>query len=117
MGDLWADSEAFGALKLTDSARGVLKGETAVLLREEAETPRTPAAEDQDAARPSLALPARTLSARAASPVQTGQFRLGRRRWQVLRKARGEQGTPTRRRSLLAHTAGASDVSEQAAVA
>jgi ATP-dependent DNA helicase RecQ len=35
MGHLRADSEAFGALKLTDSARGVLKGETAVLLREE----------------------------------------------------------------------------------
>jgi ATP-dependent DNA helicase RecQ len=35
MGHLRADSEAFGALKLTDSARGVLKGETEVWLREE----------------------------------------------------------------------------------
>ena len=35
MGHLRADSEAFGALKLTDSARGVLKGETSVMLREE----------------------------------------------------------------------------------
>jgi ATP-dependent DNA helicase RecQ len=35
MGHLRADSEAFGALKLTESARGVLKGETEVLLREE----------------------------------------------------------------------------------
>jgi ATP-dependent DNA helicase RecQ len=34
MGHLQADSEAFGALKLTDSARGVLKGETEVMLRE-----------------------------------------------------------------------------------
>src|SRR4029079_18980770 len=34
MGHLQADSEAFGALKLTESARGVLKGETEVLLRE-----------------------------------------------------------------------------------
>jgi ATP-dependent DNA helicase RecQ len=34
-GHLQADSEAFGALKLTASARGVLKGETAVMLREE----------------------------------------------------------------------------------
>jgi ATP-dependent DNA helicase RecQ len=34
MGHLQADSEAFGALKLTESARGVLKGETAVMLRE-----------------------------------------------------------------------------------
>ena len=36
MGHLQADSEAFGALKLTDSARGVLKGETDVMLREQA---------------------------------------------------------------------------------
>ena len=35
MGHLHADSEAFGALKLTESARGVLKGETEVLLREQ----------------------------------------------------------------------------------
>ena len=34
MGHLQADSEAFGALKLTESARGVLKGETEVMLRE-----------------------------------------------------------------------------------
>jgi ATP-dependent DNA helicase RecQ len=36
MGHLRSDSEAFGALKLTDTARGVLKGETEVMLREEA---------------------------------------------------------------------------------
>jgi len=36
MGHVQPDSEAFGALKLTDSARGVLKGETEVMLREEA---------------------------------------------------------------------------------
>jgi ATP-dependent DNA helicase RecQ len=35
MGHLAPDSEAFGALKLTESARGVLKGETEVMLREE----------------------------------------------------------------------------------
>jgi len=34
IGHLRADSDAFGALKLTDSARGVLKGETDVMLRE-----------------------------------------------------------------------------------
>ncbi|WP_315837145.1 DNA helicase RecQ [Bradyrhizobium prioriisuperbiae] len=34
-GHLQADSEAFGALKLTETARGVLKGETEVMLREE----------------------------------------------------------------------------------
>jgi ATP-dependent DNA helicase RecQ len=32
---LQPDTEAFGALKLTDTARGVLKGETEVMLREE----------------------------------------------------------------------------------
>src|SRR6185295_16195015 len=36
MGHLRADSEAFGALKLTESARGVLKGESEVVLREAA---------------------------------------------------------------------------------
>jgi ATP-dependent DNA helicase RecQ len=35
MGHLAPDSEAFGALKLTQTSRGVLKGETAVMLREE----------------------------------------------------------------------------------
>jgi ATP-dependent DNA helicase RecQ len=34
-GHLQADSESFGALKLTASARGVLKGETEIMLREE----------------------------------------------------------------------------------
>ncbi|WGR94956.1 DNA helicase RecQ [Bradyrhizobium sp. ISRA435] len=40
MGHLRADSDAYGALKLTDSARGVLKGETAVMLREQPEGAR-----------------------------------------------------------------------------
>src|SRR3954463_3750692 len=40
MGHLRADGEAFGALKLTETARGVLKGETEVWLREEAPTSR-----------------------------------------------------------------------------
>jgi ATP-dependent DNA helicase RecQ len=35
MGHLQPDTEAFGALKLTETARGVLKGETEVWLREE----------------------------------------------------------------------------------
>jgi ATP-dependent DNA helicase RecQ len=35
LGHIQPDSEAFGALKLTASARGVLKGESAVMLREE----------------------------------------------------------------------------------
>ena len=41
MGFLEADGEAFGALKLTDSARGVLKGEVSVTLREDTERPRS----------------------------------------------------------------------------
>jgi ATP-dependent DNA helicase RecQ len=39
LGHLWADSEAFGALKLTPSSRQVLKGETSVMLREQAARP------------------------------------------------------------------------------
>ena len=35
MGRLAPDTEAFGALKLTESARGVLKGDTEVMLRED----------------------------------------------------------------------------------
>jgi ATP-dependent DNA helicase RecQ len=40
MGHLRADSEAFGALKLNDSARGVLRGETEVMLRERTDVSR-----------------------------------------------------------------------------
>ena len=39
LGFLRADSEAYGALKLEDAARGVLKGETSVQLREESAAP------------------------------------------------------------------------------
>jgi ATP-dependent DNA helicase RecQ len=43
MGHLRPDSDAFGALKLTQTARGVLRGETEVWLREQtaASRPRT----------------------------------------------------------------------------
>jgi ATP-dependent DNA helicase RecQ len=40
MGHLRADSEAYGALKLNESARGVLRGETEVMLRERAQGAR-----------------------------------------------------------------------------
>ncbi|NPV25270.1 DNA helicase RecQ [Bradyrhizobium aeschynomenes] len=40
MGHLVPDSEAYGALKLTESSRGVLKGETPVMLREETASAR-----------------------------------------------------------------------------
>jgi ATP-dependent DNA helicase RecQ len=42
LGHLRPDSDAFGALKLTESSRGVLKGETAVMLREQSATGRAP---------------------------------------------------------------------------
>jgi ATP-dependent DNA helicase RecQ len=41
IGHLRADSEAFGALKLNESARGVLRGETEVMLRERIEGARS----------------------------------------------------------------------------
>jgi ATP-dependent DNA helicase RecQ len=41
MGHLRADSEAFGALKLTASSRGVLRGESEVWLREQAATTKS----------------------------------------------------------------------------
>jgi ATP-dependent DNA helicase RecQ len=41
MGHLRADSEAFGALRLTESSRGVLRGETEVWLREQAASTRS----------------------------------------------------------------------------
>jgi ATP-dependent DNA helicase RecQ len=44
MGHLRADNEAYGALKLTESSRGVLRGETEVRLREQAASPRKRAA-------------------------------------------------------------------------
>jgi ATP-dependent DNA helicase RecQ len=47
MGHLRADSEAFNALKLTESARGVLKGETGVMLREAAPGTRIRASRDK----------------------------------------------------------------------
>jgi ATP-dependent DNA helicase RecQ len=40
MGHLRPDSDAFGAIKLTETARGVLKGETEVMLREQVEGSR-----------------------------------------------------------------------------
>jgi ATP-dependent DNA helicase RecQ len=43
LGHLRPDSDAYGALKLTDTARGVLKGEIEVMLREETPGTRIPA--------------------------------------------------------------------------
>ena len=72
MGHLQPDAGAFGALKLTETARGVLKGETDVMLREETPGPAlAPAGANQGAAisrrRAAAARPAiRRWSARCA---------------------------------------------------
>jgi ATP-dependent DNA helicase RecQ len=66
MGHLRADSEAFGALKLTESARGVLKGETEVMLREQTAGSRNRAIRDKSR-RGDLA-PASTGQGKTADP-------------------------------------------------
>ena len=62
MGHLRADSEAFGALKLTETARGVLKGETEIWLREAAPDSRSRASRNKsrrgDPAPPAVSHPA-----------------------------------------------------------
>jgi len=50
-GPFAADSDAFGALKLTETSRGVLKGETEVMLREQAPGSRNRASRSKVAAR------------------------------------------------------------------
>jgi ATP-dependent DNA helicase RecQ len=58
LGHLQPDSEAFGALKLTESSRGVLKGETEVMLREQTAIGRAPRSQSRRgdlAARPAAA--------------------------------------------------------------
>src|SRR5262245_32743015 len=47
MGHLRADSEAYNALKLTESARGVLRGETEIMLREAAPGTRVRASREK----------------------------------------------------------------------
>jgi ATP-dependent DNA helicase RecQ len=76
MGHLRADSEAFGALKLTDSARGVLKGETEVMLREQAASARNRAVRDKSR-RGDLA-PAGTGAGKTADPALHAALRAWR---------------------------------------
>jgi hypothetical protein len=47
MGHLQSDSEGFGGFKLTETSRGVLRGETPVMLREEAERVRVRRTKEQ----------------------------------------------------------------------
>jgi ATP-dependent DNA helicase RecQ len=68
-GYLYADSDAFGALKLTETARGVLKGETAITLREQTAVPA-----GGRAARSRRGGEAAT--AKSAGPMDAGQSQL-----------------------------------------
>ena len=76
MGHLRADSEAFGALKLTDSARGVLKGETEVMLREAAAGSRNRAIRDKS--RRGALAPASGSAGKAADPALHAALRAWR---------------------------------------
>jgi ATP-dependent DNA helicase RecQ len=76
MGHLRADSEAFGALKLTDTARGVLKGETEVMLREATAGSRNRAVRDKSR-RGDLA-PATAGQGKAADPALHAALRAWR---------------------------------------
>jgi ATP-dependent DNA helicase RecQ len=76
MGHLRADSEAFGALKLTETARGVLKGETEVMLREEAPGSRVRVTRTRSR-RGDIAAPAAG-AAQAGHPALTGALRAWR---------------------------------------
>ena len=76
MGHLRADSEAFGALKLNDSARGVLKGETEVMLREAAAGSRNRAIRDKS--RRGALAPASGSAGKAADPALHAALRAWR---------------------------------------
>jgi ATP-dependent DNA helicase RecQ len=76
MGHLHSDSEAFGALKLTDSARGVLKGETEVMLREE--TPGSRIRASRTRSRRGDIVPGSTSQREAGHPALLGILRAWR---------------------------------------
>jgi ATP-dependent DNA helicase RecQ len=76
LGHLRPDSEAFGALKLTESARGVLKGETDVMLREE--TPGSRIRSSRAKSRRGDLAPSTGLAAKAGDPTLLGALRAWR---------------------------------------
>ena len=76
MGHLQPDSEAFGALKLTETARGVLKGETEVMLREE--TPGTRIRASRTRSRRGDLAPASTVAGKTGDPTLVGVLRAWR---------------------------------------
>jgi ATP-dependent DNA helicase RecQ len=76
MGHLKPDSEAFGALKLTETARGVLKGETEVMLREE--TPGARIRATRTKSRRGDIAPAATAVDKTGDPTLVGALRAWR---------------------------------------
>jgi ATP-dependent DNA helicase RecQ len=76
MGHLKPDSEAFGALKLTETARGVLKGETEVMLREE--TPGSRLRASRIKSRSGDIVPASPGAGKAGDPTLLGALRAWR---------------------------------------
>jgi ATP-dependent DNA helicase RecQ len=76
MGHLQPDSEAFGALKLTETARGVLKGETEVMLREE--TPGARIRASRTRSRRGDLAPASTAAGKTGDPTLVGALRAWR---------------------------------------
>src|SRR6202045_2328174 len=76
MGHLKPDSEAFGALKLTETARGVLKGETEVMLREE--TPGARIRASRIKSRRGDIVPASPGAAKTGDPALVGVLRAWR---------------------------------------
>ncbi|HEV7635612.1 MAG TPA: DNA helicase RecQ [Bradyrhizobium sp.] len=77
MGHLAPDSEAFGALKLTETARSVLKGETEVMLREEAPGSRVRASRTRSR-RGDLVVPASTGAGQTGNPSLLAALRAWR---------------------------------------
>src|SRR5450432_2913658 len=73
---LQPDTEAFGALKLTDTARGVLKGETEVMLREE--TPGSRLRASRTKSRRGDLVPASTAAGKNGDPTLVGVLRAWR---------------------------------------
>jgi ATP-dependent DNA helicase RecQ len=76
MGHLRPDSDAFGALKLTETARGVLKGETEVMLREQTAGARNRASRSKSRRGDLAPLPAG--QAGAGNPALVGALRAWR---------------------------------------
>ncbi len=76
MGHLRSDSEAFGALKLTETARGVLKGETEVMLREAPAGARIRASRTKS--RRGDIAPTSTAASKAGDPTLIGALRAWR---------------------------------------